>query len=121
MTAMSPGDIAMLERAAKAAGYIEFTCHEGIGPRARAANGVGGPWNPLDDEGDAEALRIKFGLTTGIISRAGGGPGAIGMHAHLIRGGGAHVWSVYLADAGVNDLAGARRRAIVNAAATMPA
>ena len=64
MTAMSPGDIAMLERAAKAAGYIEFTCHEGIGPRARAANGVAGPWNPLDDHADAMDLAAPFRMTT---------------------------------------------------------
>jgi hypothetical protein len=57
---MTPADIAMLERAAKAAGYIEFTCRDGIGPRARAANGVAGPWNPLDDHADAMELAAHF-------------------------------------------------------------
>jgi hypothetical protein len=104
---MSPSDIAMLERAAKAAGYIEFTCRDGIGPRARLPNGVAGPWNPLDDDGDAMRLALAIAerlSRTGRVLCLSIGMGRSGCEFNFIDG----------PDQGANT-----RRAIVVAAATM--
>lgn len=114
-SAMPPAVVAMLERAALAAGFIEFTYREGIGPRARAANGVGGPWNPLESEEDAVALRAATGITLGHIWKSG--PDPIGMNAGITRGSVLHTWGSYLTDDDVADLAEAGRIATVNAAA----
>jgi hypothetical protein len=57
---MDTTDRELLELAAKAAGYIEFTWGEVAGPRARKPNGVAGPWNPLTDDGDALRLAVQL-------------------------------------------------------------
>lgn len=60
-------DRELLELAAKAAGYIEFTWN--TEPRARTSNGVAGMWNPIAHPEQAEALRLKLGLITGFDDR----------------------------------------------------
>lgn len=55
-------DRELLELAAKAAGFIEFTWRTEIGPRARKVDGVASDWNPLADDGDALRLAVKLSI-----------------------------------------------------------
>lgn len=79
-------DLELLELAAKAAGFIEFTWN--VEPRARLPNGVAGYWNPLDPHtGAAMQLMAAMEMTldVGLLSATAvtGGPShsRIGWHA----------------------------------------
>lgn len=107
-------DRELLELAAKAAGYIEFTWN--TEPRARAANGVAGMWNPLNHQEQAEALRLKLGIATGFDDRWKTlGPCAYATY----ETGPMSCNSIMQNIAEVGSKKAARRRAIVRAAAAI--
>lgn len=105
-------DRELLELAAKAAGFIEFTWN--TEPRARAANGVAGMWNPLSHQEQAEALRLKLNIIAGFDDRWK----ALGPCAYATYETGPDSCNSVMQNISeVGSKKAARRRAIVRAAA----
>lgn len=101
---MNSEDRELLELAAKAAGFIELRYDPDGQPRARHTNGVGGPWNPLTDDGDALRLAVKLRVDV-----------AINSEIEVMWWNGDSL--MYVTETPGKDLYAATRRAITRAAA----
>lgn len=105
-------DRELLELAAKAAGIMQggvfdWCDHDQCFIRHEPdASGISGPWNPLDDDGDALRLAINLGIYFMIVTEEG-------KVSTRIRNGIRSFWSENIG----HDVYSATRRAIVRAAA----